>query len=376
MWERLIASNLEDRDGARRARLLNVLTLSLLLGMALFSLSGLVMWLWGGDVDIVLFAGAPGAIAAILVLTYVLVRLGRLRVAVWAFLGLLNVMLLVLLLALGHRSAMPIFIPVAILAAAVLARQRISFAFAVCWVVAYLIVAIAEMSGWHDPFLVPYDQAFPPHLLIIGRMLGIGLMGVLAWLSAGSMLDAIVEARRNLERAQLHEAELERARQSLSQQVRERTRDLENALLDVQESMFEQAALLDALRAQSIPVVPLFRRVIALPVVGMLDAERAERLLSSLLGGVEQYDARVVLLDITGVPVIDEAAAQGLAEAVSGARLLGAECVLVGVNPEIASKLVDLEADLGRLTSRSDMEAGLRYALQRLHRSLDVATLP
>jgi anti-anti-sigma regulatory factor len=376
MWERLISSNLEDRDDARRARLLNVLTLSLLLGMVLFSLSGLVLWLWGGDVDIVLFAGTPGAIAAILVLTYVLVRLGWLRIAVWAFLGLLNVMLLVLLLALGHRSAMPIFIPMAILAAAVLARQRIAFAVAVCWTVAYVVVAIAEMSGWHDPFLIPYNQAFPPQLLIIGRVLGIGLMGILARLSAGSMLDAITDARRNLARAQLHEAELERARQSLSQQVRERTRDLENALTDVQESMFEQTALLDALRAQAIPVVPLFRQVIALPVVGMLDAARAERLLSSLLEGVEQYDARIVLLDITGVPVIDEAAAQGLAEAVDGARLLGAECVLVGVNPEIASKLVDLGADPGRLTSRGDMEAGLRYAMRRLHRSLDVAASP
>jgi anti-anti-sigma regulatory factor len=376
MWERLIASNLADRDEARRARLLNVLTLSLLLGMALFSLSGLVIWMWGGDVDVVLFAGVPGAISAILVLTYVLVRLGRLRIAVWAFLGLLNVMLLVLLLALGHRSAMPIFIPTAILAVAVLARQRIAFAVAVCWMVAYLVVAIAETSGWHDPFLIPYDQAFPPQLLIIGRVLGIGLMGVLAWLSAGSMLDAIADARRNLARAQLHEAELERARQSLSQQVRERTRDLEDALTDVQESMFEQTALLDALRAQSIPVVPLFRQVIALPVVGMLDAERTERLLSSMLSGIEQYDARIVLLDITGVPVIDEGAAQGLAEAVGGARLLGAECVLVGVGPEIASKLVDLGSDLGWLTSRGDMEAGLRYALRRLHRSLNVPTLP
>ena len=165
-------------------------------------------------------------------------------------------------------------------------------------------------------------------------------MGILAWLSAGSLLDAIADAQRNLQRAELNQVELERARQSLSQQVRERTRDLENALLDVQQSMIEQESLLDALRGQAIPVVPLFRQVIALPVVGMLDAERAKRLLSSLLDGIQAYDAHIVLLDVTGVPVLDESATQGLAEAVSGARLLGAECVLVGVNPDIASKLV------------------------------------
>jgi rsbT co-antagonist protein RsbR len=376
MWERLIASNLEDKDEARQARLLNMLMLSFLLGMVLFVLSGLGLWLWGSEVPLALFVGAPGAVIAILVVAHVLNRRGWLRLAVWVFLGLLNVMLLALLLALGHRSAMPMFIPIAILAAAVLTRQRAAFVFAVIWGVIYFVVVLSEVSGWHDPFLFPADQPFPPPLLVIGRILAIGLMGVLAWLAAGSMLEAIADARRNLERAELHEAELERARQSLAQQVRERTRDLENALVDVQENMFEQVALLDALRAQSIPVVPLFREVIAVPVVGMLDAERAERLLSSVLEGVEQYDAHVVLLDITGVPVVDEAAARGLAEVVSGARLLGAECVLVGVNPEIASKLVDLEADLGRLISRGDMEAGLRYALRRLRRSLDVAAAP
>jgi rsbT co-antagonist protein RsbR len=376
MWERLIASDLEDRDEARRARLLNVLMLSLLLGMVLFSLSGLGLWLWGSKVPVTLFVGAPGVVALILVLTYFLGRSGRLRLAVWVFLSLLNVVLLALLLLLGHRSAMPMFIPIAILAAAVLTRQRAAFSFAVVWIVVYFVVVLSEMSGWYAPFLFPTDQPFPPQFLVIGRILAIGLMGVLAWLAAGNMLDAIDDARRNLERAQLHETELERARQSLSQQVRERTRDLENALLDVQESMFEQAALLDALRAQAIPVVPLFRQVVAVPVIGILDAARAQRLLSSLLEGVEQHDARIILLDVTGVPVVDEAAAQGLAEVVRGARLLGAECVLVGVNPEIASRLVDQGVDLSRLTSRGDMEAGLRYALRRLHRSLDVAASP
>jgi anti-anti-sigma regulatory factor len=295
---------------------------------------------------------------------------------VGVFLALLNAVLLGLLLALGHRSAMPMFIPISILAAAVLLRQRAAFAVAVIWIVVYFVVVLSEVSGWHDPFIFPADQPFPPQMLIIGRILAIGLMGVLAWLAASNLLEAIDDARRNLERAQLHQAELERARQSLSQQVRERTRDLENALTDVQESMFEQAALLDALRAQAIPVVPLFGQVIAVPVIGILDAVRAEQVLSSLLEGVEQYNARIVLLDITGVPVVDESAAQGLAEAVGGARLLGAECVLVGVNPEIAGKLVDLGVDLSQLTSRGDMEAGLRYALGRLHRSLDMTATP
>ena len=369
MLERWIASDLEDRDEARRARLLNVLTLSLLLGMVLLALFGIIAWVWGIDVPRALILGAPIPVSAILVAVYVLNRSGRLRAAVWVYVGLINVMILFLLLALGHRSAVPIFIPIVILSMAVLTRKQAAFSFAVTWAVVYTGIALAETSGAYDPFLIPAGEAFPAQMLVVGRVMGMLLMGVLAWLSAGSLLNAISDAQRNLERAELNQTELERARQSLSQQVRERTRDLENALLDVQQSLIEQESLLDALRGQAIPVVPLFRQVIALPVVGMLDAERAERLLTSLLDGIQAYDAHIALLDVTGVPVIDESAAHGMAEAVRGARLLGAECVLVGVNPDIASKLVDMEADLGQLTSRADMEAGLRFALQRLGRT-------
>jgi anti-anti-sigma regulatory factor len=365
MLDRWIASDLEDRDEARRARLLNVLALSLMMGMVLLFLFGIVAWVWSLDLPVALILGAPLPVSAILIAAYVLNRSGRLQAAVWVFVGLLNLIILFLLLALGHSSAVPMFIPIAILSAAVLTRKQAAFSLAVVWAVVYVGIALAETSGAYSPFVFPAREAIPAQMLIVGRVIGILLMGVLAWLSAGSLIDAIADAQRNLERAELNQVELERTRQSLSQQVRERTRDLENALLDVQQSMIDQEALLDALRGQAIPVVPLFRQIIALSVVGMLDVERTKRLLSSLLDGIQAYDAHIALLDVTGVPVIDESAAEGLAEAVSGARLLGAECVLVGVNPDIASKLVDMEADLGLLTSRADMEAGLRYALQR-----------
>jgi rsbT co-antagonist protein RsbR len=198
-------------------------------------------------------------------------------------------------------------------------------------------------------------------------LLGIGAMAFLAWLSSGSLVDAIAAARRNLDRAQRREKELEQARSSLEEQVRERTRDLESALGEVRQRSEEQRTLLDLFRRQTIPVVPLFRRVIAMSAVGVLDAQRADRLLSSLLGGIQQYDAQIVLLDVTGMSVMDEAAAQALAQAIAGARLVGAECVLVGISPDVASKLVDLGHDLGDLSSRVDMEAGLRYALGRMH---------
>jgi anti-anti-sigma regulatory factor len=261
-----------------------------------------------------------------------------------------------------------------VLSAVVLTARWVPLALALGWATVYFVVGLAELGGLFEPFLLSAGWSLPEDLLIAGHLLGIGLVGILGWLSAGSQLDTVAEARRNLARAQSREQELERARASLAEQVNERTRDLETALLDVQEGLFEQEALLSALHQQSIPVVPLFRHIIALPVVSVLDAERSGLLLSSMLAGIEQYDARVALLDITGVPVVDEPAAAALAKVVSGARLVGAECVLVGVNPDVASQLVDLELDQGGLVSRVDMEAGLRYALRRLDRLPDVVS--
>lgn len=374
MLRRWTASNLPDREQARRARLLNMLALAFLAGVVALLLIGPLVWLWARRPFSAFVFVAAALLAGGLVGVYTLSRAGRLYMAAWLLEALMSAALLGILVAMGHRSSVPIFVPVVILSAAVLVHRRAALVFTVLWAGIYLVTAVAEVNGLFEPLFIPAQGIFPTELWITGRLLGIGLAGVLSWLLAGTLLDAVSDARRNLVRARQREDELERARNSLSQQVRERTHDLEHALVDVQESMLEQESLLRALHRQSIPVVPLFQQIIALPVVGVLDTERAEQLLSSLLEGVEQYDARVALLDLTGVPVLDAAAAAGLDRAVSGARLLGAECVLVGVNPKIAAGMADLGVDYGGLTSRIDMEAGLRYALYRLYGTSDPAS--
>lgn len=258
------------------------------------------------------------------------------------------------------------FIPTVVLASAVLLRRRAALTSALALGGIYLGLALAEEAGYWQPWLLPTQERFPPELLIGGRMMALAMIAVLAWLVVGHLLRALEAAQRNLERAQQRRAELEQAQANLEQQVRLRTRDLEHALVDIQRSAAEKETLLDALRRQDIPVIPLLKHVVAVPVVGMLDAARADRLLAGLLEGIEQYDAQVALVDITGVPVVDEAAAHALAHIAQGARLVGAECVLVGINPEIAAALVDLGTDLGAFTSRVDMEAGVRHALQRV----------
>ena len=131
----------------------------------------------------------------------------------------------------------------------------------------------------------------------------------------------------------------------------------------------QQHGLLAIIREISTPVLPVHDQVLLMPLVGQLDAERGQQLTAALLAGVEQYHASVVIIDITGVPMIDTAVAGNLLQATVAAKLLGAESVLVGVSPEVAQTLVQLGVDFGKLTTRSNLQAGVAYAVARRSQS-------
>ncbi|MBN1936354.1 MAG: STAS domain-containing protein [Anaerolineae bacterium] len=370
--ERLLSSDLPDPEDARRARLINALLAWFAAGLLIYVLAGLVSWFAH------LFEAGPtfvsiGLAGMFLVgLVYAINRNGRLRLAAWLFVLLLSLVVLVLLLLYGHRGGIVMVIPVIILAGAVLIDRRVSLVAAFVLGIIYLTIALIEISGQWNAWLLPYESRFPADLLVSGQVIGVWLMAMLAWLSAGSLFDAVAEARFNLSQTQQRERELQQIRADLEAQVAERTWALEQALVDMRESAAEQQVLLDTIRRQSFPVIPIWNKVVALPVVGVLDAQRADQLLTSLLDGIQQYNAEVVLLDVTGAPLIDREAAAALVQAINGARLIGAECVLVGVSPDVAARLVDLNLDLGGLVSRVDMAAGVRYALERLDERVQV----
>ncbi len=141
---------------------------------------------------------------------------------------------------------------------------------------------------------------------------------------------------------------------------------LQEAMEELSQSHEEQSRLLETVRQMSTPVVPVHREVLVMPLVGLIDSERAQRIQEALLRAIEERGARVVLLDITGVPMVDTAVAQALLEAAQAARLLGAETVLVGITPQVAETLVSLGVDLSALVTRSDLQSGLAYVLRKL----------
>ncbi len=121
----------------------------------------------------------------------------------------------------------------------------------------------------------------------------------------------------------------------------------------------------DALLGLSTPMVPIDDELVAMPLIGTLDPRRLERVQEALLAGVAQTRAKVVILDLTGVPEMDERTADALLKTARAVALLGAEAVLTGIRPEVAGTLVAHDADLRSIVTRGTLKAGIAYAMSR-----------
>lgn len=135
---------------------------------------------------------------------------------------------------------------------------------------------------------------------------------------------------------------------------------------NLEQTLDVQARLLETIRQLSTPVLPLMDGVILLPIVGNIDTARAEQIMGHLLTGVQEHRARVAIVDITGVAVVDTAVANSLLQAAQATSLLGAEVVLVGIRPEVAQTIVGLGVRLSDLVMASDLHRGIEYAFRRV----------
>ncbi|SNS12180.1 rsbT co-antagonist protein RsbR [Geodermatophilus saharensis] len=118
----------------------------------------------------------------------------------------------------------------------------------------------------------------------------------------------------------------------------------------------------DALRELSTPVLPVRERLLILPIIGVLDSERARQLTEQLLTGIRTHRARVVVIDITGVPEVDESVANHLVQTVDASRLMGASVIITGLSPKIAQTLVTIGVDLSKMDTIGDLQGGLEEA--------------
>jgi len=115
----------------------------------------------------------------------------------------------------------------------------------------------------------------------------------------------------------------------------------------------------------STPVVKLWDGILALPIIGTLDSARTQVVMESLLQAIVQTNSRVAIIDITGVPTVDTIVAQHLLKTVTAARLMGAECIISGVRPQIAQTIVHLGINLLDVTTKATLSAAFQVALDK-----------
>src|SRR2546423_689561 len=118
----------------------------------------------------------------------------------------------------------------------------------------------------------------------------------------------------------------------------------------------------EAIRELSTPVLPVRERLLILPIIGMVDPLRARQLTEQLLRGIRTNRARVVVMDITGVPAMDATVANHLVQTVEASRLLGATVIVTGLSPEIAQTIVNIGVDLGKMNTVGDLQGGIEQA--------------
>jgi rsbT co-antagonist protein RsbR len=200
----------------------------------------------------------------------------------------------------------------------------------------------------------------PPVWVSVGFFVGVTLLlTLLLDRFGGALRDALATS---LER----EGELNSIQASLEQMVVERTSALQTALDEVQARAEQQAQLLEEIDHQratikelSVPVIPISATTLVMPLVGALDSTRLQLLQEQSLHALERTSAHTLVLDITGVPIVDTQVAQGLLMTVRAARLLGTEVALVGVRPEVAQSIVGLGLELHDVPAFSDLQSAL-----------------
>jgi rsbT co-antagonist protein RsbR len=116
----------------------------------------------------------------------------------------------------------------------------------------------------------------------------------------------------------------------------------------------------------STPVVQLWDEVLALPLIGTLDSERTQVVMENLLQRVVETGARLAIIDITGVPTVDTLVAQHLMKTVAATRLMGADCIISGIRPQIAQTIVHLGVNLSDIVTKATLADAFQVALQRL----------
>ena len=212
---------------------------------------------------------------------------------------------------------------------------------------------------------IPFGLATPPRWIIVsmtilGIISALALIILLLWQFSERLQELVGQLRRS-------NAALELERSQLEGQVITRTADLSATLETIRQREADLAHTLDqlhvnqqTLRAVSAPIIPVLPGVIIAPLIGEIDAARAGVIADHVLAAVEHERARYVILDMTGIPFVDDAIAQSILNMTAAVRLLGAQVLLAGIRPEVAQTMVARSLDLSGTRSYANLREAVR----------------
>ena len=218
-----------------------------------------------------------------------------------------------------------------------------------------LVLCIAAYLGMSWMHL---QHRFPPPPAVEDSfpVFAIGVSGILIFIA---VLQSFYTAqfRRAL-------AELMEHRTTLEQRVAERTADLEISMAEgerLQQEIIE--AQKQAIQELSTPVIPVLDRIIVMPLIGSIDTLRARDITRVLLAGITKHQAKVVILDVTGVSIMDTGIVNHLNKTMQAAQLKGARTIITGISDEVAETVVDLGINWSSIETLRDLQTGLMAAL-------------
>ena len=342
VWRRLIGPlSRDDNETARREYVFCSLLRGMLLASLLYFLSTLVIWgiMQGSwpEVGRSLFLMVMGLLA------YALTRRGWTRLASYMVVGAMVILALYIIAlgALGHAPAVLYVFAAAV--SAFLIGGRTGLVIATLETLAYAGLRLYLLAH-------PRSYQYPMGIDIAAVGVIIYLLYFVGWLYTR-------ETNRALRQAQAQADELLHS-----------DREKAALLVELQNTAERQRKLLDTVIRLSTPVIPVWEGVIVLPLIGHVDQERVGHLSEALLQGVTEHQAKVALIDVTGVTDIDPPGVRSLLETAEAVRLLGAEPVFTGLQARVARIILGLGLDLSDVEVRSDLREGVEYALEKLGR--------
>lgn len=348
--DRIVGAQSDDPDLARRELVVNTMTLGLGLLWILWLATDLLAKTWREAFDywenIPSYIGMGIALALCLA-AYGLARRGLIQAAGYLLVALL----------LGYtawstwRWGIEIIDVVLYLLAVTLSSQLVGaqggLITATAALLLYTGMGLLQMWGIND---VSLKWSLLPNVTSFG--LALYLAALLNWIIYRHLNSALQETRRQ-------STELIATQKTQAQ-----------LLADLQTKTEQQAQLLRTVEELSAPITVVHDQIIVLPLIGYLDEQRADQVRQALLQGISRHRARIALVDITGLPLMNKEIVRHLETMSQAGRLLGAEVVLVGIQAEAAAEIIKVGADLHSLHTQRDLQSGIEWALAGMGQSI------